>query len=134
MESYLVPHSTIASDLRYDGIFVSYGPIRYHFSRLFSSRSYRPTIRLPGLDSIRPLSITDALVKIPSVLLLFMCVLWKQEFYFSTGKISRTIRRDGDRYSSNDQVLQKSRVFVEATNEIADPLSMSEERPHHSDE
>jgi len=35
---------------------------------------------------------------------------------------------------SNNQVLQKSRIFVEATNEIAGRLSMSEERPHRSGE
>lgn len=52
----------------------------------FPPDRYRPTIRLPALDSIRPLSITDALVRIPSVFLLFMCVLWKQEFCFSTGE------------------------------------------------
>lgn len=65
-----------------------------------------------------------------------MCVLWKQEFCFSTGEYPREdhTERDGDRYASNDQVLQKSRIFVEATNEIAGRLSMSEERSHHSDE
>lgn len=91
-------------------------------------------IRLPALDSITPLSITDVLVRIPLVsfaFFFFTRVLWKREFRFCPKNIR-------DRYASNNQALQKSGIFVEATNEIEGQLSTSEKterdrEPHHGE-
>lgn len=57
-----------------------------------------------------------------------------RNFAFARGERGTRVRGvrgtgNGDRYASNNQVSQKSRIFVEATNEIEGRLSMSKGEP-----